>query len=274
MTTRRDQWIAYVVLGVFSVLAIYPVLGIVGLAFHTKSDNVTGFALPTTFSLQTFEKAWTEGNFSTGLWSSFVVALAVTVISVVLSIGTGYAFGTMRFPGDSLIFGLILLGLIFPYEATVIPLYYDFQQFDLTNTYWALILPQIGLSVPFGTFWLRAFFRSTPKSLIEAARVDGANSFTILVRVLLPQAKPALLTLSALIFMYTWNEFLLALVMIQDPSKTTAPLGLSFFATATRAGDPTAVAAAAVIVALPVVLVYIVLQRHFIRGVTAGAVKE
>ena len=274
MTTRRDQWIAYVVLGVFSVLAIYPVLGIVGLAFHTKSDNVTGFALPTTFSLQTFEKAWTEGNFSTGLWSSFVVALAVTVVSVVLSIGTGYAFGTMRFPGDSLIFGLILLGLIFPYEATVIPLYYDFQQFDLTNTYWALILPQIGLSIPFGTFWLRAFFRSTPKSLMEAARVDGANSFTILVRVLLPQAKPALLTLSALIFMYTWNEFLLALVMIQDPSKTTAPLGLSFFATATRAGDPTAVAAAAVIVALPVVLVYIVLQRHFIRGVTAGAVKE
>ena len=274
MTTRRDQWIAYVVLGVFSVLAIYPVLGIVGLAFHTKSDNVTGFALPTTFSLQTFEKACTEGNFSTGLWSSFVVALAVTVVSVVLSIGTGYAFGTMRFPGDSLIFGLILLGLIFPYEATVIPLYYDFQQFDLTNTYWALILPQIGLSIPFGTFWLRAFFRSTPKSLIEAARVDGANSFTILVRVLLPQAKPALLTLSALIFMYTWNEFLLALVMIQDPSKTTAPLGLSFFATATRAGDPTAVAAAAVIVALPVVLVYIVLQRHFIRGVTAGAVKE
>ena len=180
----------------------------------------------------------------------------------------------MRFPGDSLIFGLILLGLIFPYEATVIPLYYDLQSFGLTNTYWALILPQIGLSVPFGTFWMRAFFRSTPRSLIEAARVDGASTFTILIRVLLPQAKPALLTLSALIFMYTWNEFLLALVMIQDPDKQTAPLGLSFFATATRAGDPTAVAAAAVIVALPVIVVYVILQRHFIRGITAGAVKE
>ena len=91
---------------------------------------------------------------------------------------------------------------------------------------------------------------------------------------MLPQAKPALLTLSALIFMYTWNEFLLALVMIQDPDKQTAPLGLSFFATATRAGDPTAVAAAAVIVALPVIVVYVILQRHFIRGITAGAVKE
>jgi raffinose/stachyose/melibiose transport system permease protein len=272
--TRRDQWTAYVVLGLFSILALYPVLGILGLAMHTKDDQITGFALPTSFSLETFAKAWTDGNFATGLWSSFIVAIAVTVVSVVLSIGTGYAFGTMRFPGDSLIFGLILLGLIFPYEATVIPLYYDLQALNLTNTYWALILPQIGLSVPFGTFWMRAFFRSTPKSLIEAARVDGAGSFTILVRVLLPQAKPALLTLSALIFMYTWNEFLLALVMIQDPDKQTAPLGLSFFATATRAGDPTAVAAAAVIVALPVIIVYVLLQRHFIRGITAGAVKE
>lgn len=274
MTTRRDQWTAYVVLGLFSIIALYPVLGILGLAMHTKDDQVTGFALPTTFSLDTFAKAWTDGNFASGLWSSFVVAVAVTTISVVLSIGTGYAFGTMRFPGDSLIFGLILLGLIFPYEATVIPLYYDLQSFGLTNTYWALILPQIGLSVPFGTFWMRAFFRSTPRSLIEAARVDGASTFTILIRVLLPQAKPALLTLSALIFMYTWNEFLLALVMIQDPDKQTAPLGLSFFATATRAGDPTAVAAAAVIVAMPVIVVYVILQRHFIRGITAGAVKE
>ena len=274
MTTRRDQWTAYVVLGLFSILALYPVLGILGLAMHTKDDQITGFALPTTFSFDTFAKAWTDGNFASGLWSSFVVAVAVTTISVVLSIGTGYAFGTMRFPGDSLIFGLILLGLIFPYEATVIPLYYDLQSFDLTNTYWALILPQIGLSVPFGTFWMRAFFRSTPRSLIEAARVDGASTFTILIRVLLPQAKPALLTLSALIFMYTWNEFLLALVMIQDPDKQTAPLGLSFFATATRAGDPTAVAAAAVIVAMPVIVVYVILQRHFIRGITAGAVKE
>ncbi len=274
MTTRRDQYTAYIVLGLFSFLAVYPVIGIVLLAFHDKGDNVTGFALPTTFSFATFEKAWVGGNFASGLWSSFVVAVSVTVVSVVLSIGTGYAFGTMRFPGASLIFGVILLGLIFPYEATVIPLYYSFQQFNLLNTYWALILPQIGLSIAFGTFWMRAFFRSTPRSLIEAARVDGASSWTILVRVLLPQATPAVLTLSALIFMYTWNEFLLALVMIQDPSLTTAPLGLSFFATATRAGDPTAVAAAAVIVALPVVIVYVFLQRHFIRGVTSGAVKE
>ena len=273
-TTTFERTVTYVALTAFAFLAIYPVLSIVFLAFHKKSDLVTGFALPTTFNLDTFRSAWDLGNFEHGMRNSFIVALVVTVVSAVLSTLTGYAFGTMRFVGDRAIFSLVLLGLIFPYEATVIPLYYDFDQLGITNTLWALILPQIGQSVSFGTFWMRAFFRSSPRSLIEAARIDGSSSFGVLVRVLLPQAKPALLTLGALVFMWTWNEFLLALVMIQDPDLQTAPLGLSFFATATRAGDPTRVAAAAVLVALPVVVVYVFLQRHFIRGMLAGAIKE
>jgi raffinose/stachyose/melibiose transport system permease protein len=218
--------------------------------------------------------AWDLGDFSTGYKSSFIVAATVTAVSAVLSIGTGYAFGTMSFRGDQYVFALLLLGIIFPYEATVIPLYYDFQDVHLLNTYWALILPQIGQSVSFGTFWMRAFFRSSPRSLIEAARMDGASSFGVLRLVLLPQARPAITTLCALVFVYTWNEFLLALVLIQDPSRYTAPLGLSFFAGTARAGDPTAVAAAAILVTLPIILVYIFLQRHFIRGMLAGAIKE
>jgi len=188
--------------------------------------------------------------------------------------GTAMPSGLFRKEGDRWVFSLLLLGIIFPYEATVIPLYYDFQDFGILNTYWSLILPQIGQSVAFGTFWMRAFFRSTPPALVEAGRMDGASSFGILVRVLLPQARPALLTLCALVFTYTWNEFLLALVLVSGaPSKQTAPLGLSFFAGAVRAGDPTKVAAASVLVAAPIVIVYIFLQRHFIRGMLAGAVK-
>ena len=173
-----------------------------------------------------------------------------------------------------MVFPIVLLGIIFPYEATVIPLYYDFQRFDLLNTYWALILPQIGQSVSFGTFWMRAFFRSSPQSLVEAARIDGATSFGVLRRVLLPQARPALMTLGTLVFVYTWNEFLLALVLIQDTDKQTAPLGLSYFAGAARAGDPTKVAAGGGARGRPVLVVYVFLQRHFIRGMLAGAVKE
>ena len=277
---RYERVATYGILTLFSVAAIYPVLSILLLALHKKTDLVTGFAIPTHLDLSSFKAAWTEGNFATGFKASFIVAATVTIASALLSIGTGYAFGTMRFAGDRIVFPIILLGIIFPYEATVIPLYYDFQDvpllhWNLLNTYWALILPQIGQSVAFGTFWMRAFFRSTPRSLIEAARIDGATSFSVLWRVLLPQARPAVMTMSVLVFTYTWNEFLLALVLVSGTqSHQTAPLGLSFFAGAARASDPTKIAAAAVLVAAPILLVYLFLQRHFVRGMLSGSIKE
>jgi raffinose/stachyose/melibiose transport system permease protein len=279
VTARLDRYTTYVVLIGFAFVAIYPMLSILFLAFHKKSDLVTGFSLPTTFSPQTFIDAFNEGHFGRGMLGSLFVATTVTIVSALLSLLTGYAFGTMRFRFSGTLFNLIVVGLIFPYEATVIPLYYDFLNYhpagiDLSGSYWALILPQIGQSVTLGTFWMRAFFLSTPKALVEAGRIDGAGSLRILRSILLPQARPALLTLCLLVFMYTWNEFLLALVLLAGSENTTAPLGLSFFAGATRGSDPTKVAAASVLVAAPVLIVYLVLQRHFIRGVLAGAIKE
>ena len=278
--SRAEMMGTYIVLGAFAIIAIYPVLSILFLALHTKNDLVTGFAFPTHPNLSSFKAAWSEGHFATGLKGSFIVAGTVTAVSAVLSTLMGYAFGTMRFVGDRIVFPIVLLGIIFPYEATVIPLYYDFANvpilhWHLLNTYWALILPQIGQSVAFGAFWMRAFFRSVPRSLIEAARIDGATSFGVLWRVLVPQAMPAVLTMSLLVFVYTWNEFLLALVLVSgSQSHQTAPLGLSFFAGAARAGDPTKVAAAAMLVALPILIVYLFLQRHFVRGMLGGAIKE
>jgi raffinose/stachyose/melibiose transport system permease protein len=275
MTARRDQVLSYAVLGVFAVIALYPILSIVLLAFHRRSDLVTGFSIPDRLSFDTFSRAWEAGGFDSGLTNSFIVAATVAVATAVLATPAGYAFGTMRFRGSSALFYLLLIGLIFPYEATVIPLYYFFKDFGLTDSYWALILPQIGLSIPFGTFWMRAFFRSTPGALVEASRLDGASSFVTLWKVLLPQAWPAITTMVVLVFMWTWNEFLLALVMIQSDDLRTAPLGLALFQGANRnSQDVTLVAAAAVIVALPIVIVYIFLQRSFIRGMFAGAVKE
>jgi len=247
-------------------------LSILLLAFHRKSDLVTGFSIPDHLSFDTFSRAWSEGGFDHGLVNSFIVAASVALVTAVLATPAGYAFGTMRFRGSSALFYLLLIGLIFPYEATVIPLYYVFNDAGITDTLWALILPQIGLSIPFGVFWMRAFFRSTPMALVEASRLDGASSLTTLWRVLLPQAKPALTTLVVLVFMWTWNEFLLALVMVSDENLRTAPLGLAFFQ-GQHTSDYTLLAAGSVIVATPVVIVYVFLQRHFIRGMLAGAVK-
>jgi raffinose/stachyose/melibiose transport system permease protein len=272
--SRREQLLSYTVLAVFAVIAIYPIVSIVLLALHRRSDLVTGFSIPDHISFHTFQQAWEIGGFGTGLLNSLIVAGTVALVTAVLATLAGYAFGTMRFRGSSAIFYLLLIGLIFPYEATVIPLYYVFRDAGLTDSLWALILPQIGLSVPFGTFWMRAFFRSTPGALVEASRLDGATSFNTLIRVLLPQAWPAITTMIVLVFMWTWNEFLLALVMIQSDSLRTAPLDLALFAGTNRYSDPTLTAAAAVLVALPIVVVYVFLQRSFIRGMFAGSVKE
>jgi len=170
------------------------------------------------------------------------------------------------------LFYVFLLGLMVPEEAMIVPLYFDLRDLNLTDTYWALIMPQIGLSVAFGSFWMRAFFASAPRSIVEAARIDGASSWTTLWRVLVPFGRPAILTMMVLVFMWTWNEFLLALVMVSKENLRTAPLGLAFFQ-GQHTSDLTLLAAGAVIVATPVVIVYVFLQRHFIRGMLTGAVK-
>ena len=271
MISRREHVLNYAILIAFSLVALYPVLGILSTALSPPGDT-TGFHVPSSLDFSNFSNAWTEGHFSSYLRSSAIVAVSVVAISTVLSILSGYAFALMRFRGATVLFYVFLLGLMVPEEALIVPLYFDLRDLNLTDTYWALIMPQVALSVAFGTFWMRAFFVSTPQSLLEAARIDGASSWTTLWRVLVPFGRPAILTMMVLVFMWTWNEFLLALVMVSKENLRTAPLGLAFFQ-GQHTSDLSLLAAGAVIVATPVVIVYILLQRHFIRGMLTGAVK-
>jgi raffinose/stachyose/melibiose transport system permease protein len=271
MIVRREQYFTYLLLGVFSLIALVPVVGIVLTALQ-KQGGLASFGSFDGLHFGNFASAWDEGHFGSYLRSSVIVAVSVVGLSTLFSVMAGYAFGMMRFRGSSALFYLLLLGLMVPLEATIVPLYYDLRDLSLTDTYWALIFPQVGLSVAFGTFWMRAFFRSVPRSLVEAARLDGASSWSTLWRVVLPLGRPAVLTMMVLVFMWTWNEFLLALVMVSEENLRTAPLGLAFFQ-GRNTTDFALLAAGAVIVATPVVLVYIFLQRHFIRGMLTGAVK-
>jgi raffinose/stachyose/melibiose transport system permease protein len=275
VTSRSERTVAYVVVTLFAAASIYPLVAVVQLALQPQNTTLSSFSIPDSLSLGNFRDAWSEGGFGSALRSSFIVAAVVAVVAAFLSMLAAYALALFQWRGATLVFLFLLVGLVAPYEGMVIPLYYDLKAFGLTNTYWALILPQIALSVSFGTFWLRSFFTSVPSALVDAAKVDGANSWTTLWRVLFPQAKPALTVLLVLLFIFTWNEFLLALVMIQDISIRTAPLVLADFAGSQRgASNLPLTAAAALIVAAPVLAVYIALQRSFISGLLAGAVKE
>lgn len=272
MISRAEQVGNYAVLTLFSLLALAPIAALLLTALRPSESLGVGFTFPHSLHFHNFVTAWHTGEFSSGLRSSAIVTGATVAIATTLAIPAGYALGTMRFRGDTLLFSVFLIGLIMPFEATIIPLYYDLRRVQLTGGYWGVILPSAALSVAFGTFWMRAFFLATPRSLLEAARIDGASSLRILVSVLLPFARPAVLTMMVLTFMWTWNDFLLSLVMLPDPSVQTAPLKLALFQ-GRYVTDITGLAAGALIVALPVIVVYAFLQRHFIRGVLSGAVK-
>jgi raffinose/stachyose/melibiose transport system permease protein len=272
MISRAERAANYAILVVFAAIALFPVIGILITAIQPPGTLTAGFQMPKGVSFANFTQAWDQGHFSTYLRSSAVVTVSVVTLATFLSILSGYAFGTMQFRGSKVLFYVFLLGIMVPEEAFIVPLYYDFRTLHLTDTYLALILPQTAQSVAFGTFWMRAYFRSTPPSLAEAARIDGASTWTALWRILVPNGRPAILTMMVLVFMWTWNEFLLPLVMVSNESLRTAPLGLAFFQ-GQHVAQFTLLAAGAVIVAAPVVVVYVFLQRHFIRGMLSGAVK-
>jgi raffinose/stachyose/melibiose transport system permease protein len=171
------------------------------------------------------------------------------------------------------IFYLFLLGIMVPAEAIIIPLFFDLRSLGLTDTIIAVAMPQVAQSTAFGTYWMRTYFRASNPSISEAARIDGAGTMRTLWSIQLPVARPAVITLVVLVFMWTWNEFLIPLIMSPTGKMRTAPLGLAFFQ-GQHTVDATLMPAAAVMVGLPVVIVYLFLQRHFIRGMIEGAVKD
>ncbi len=266
-TSASERAVTYAVLILAAVLALYPV-GLI-LVKAVQPDAVGAEA---GVDLGNFAAAWDQGQFSSYLRTSVIVTTCVVLVASLLSAMAGYAFGTMRFPGSSVLFYLLLLGLMVPSEAIVIPLYFQLRSVDLLDTYIALIFPQIAQSLAFGTFWMRAYFRSASREVVEAARLDGAGHLRIFWSVLLPMARPAVTTMMVLFFMWTWNEFLLPLVVIPSGELLTAPLGLALFQGQYTAGT-SLLAAGAVLVATPVVIFYLFAQRHFIRGMVDGATK-
>lgn len=272
MIPRRQIALNYAILTVFGFLALFPLLGVVASALTPSKDATASFSFPHHPTLRNFETAWREGHFSAYMTSSVIVAVSVVLLSGVLAVLAGYAFATMDFPGRSALFYLLLTGLMVPEEAVIIPLYFDLRGAGITDTYWSLVFPQTAQSLAFGVFWMRTYFRGLPVEISEAARLDGASNRQILWRIFVPVSRPALTTMAMLVFMWTWNEFFLPLVMIVSDDKRTAPLGLTFFK-GQYTSDFALLGAGATIVAAPVVVLYLILQRHVIAGMLAGAVK-
>lgn len=263
----------YAALIAVALLCIIPFIWVWSSALKSPAEIInTPLALPVQPSLNNVVNAWVKGRLGNYFLNSVIVAVPIVFFTVGLSSLASYAFARHSFPGRQILFYLFLIGLVLPFQSIMIPLYYTLRDVHILGTYWAMIVPSTALGLPFGIFIMRAFFQGVPFELSDAARVDGCDEFGVFWRVILPMAKPGMVTLGIFSFLGAWNSFLLPLIFMQREELRPLVVGLMFFQTRYTI-DYGLTMAGATIVSLPVIIVYILFQRQFIQGLTAGALK-
>lgn len=271
MRRQRITWTAVAL--VCSLATLAPLAWILLTSLRTTREVAFDpIGLPATPMWGNFADAWTTADFGRLFLNSTVVALG-TVVGVLLLAGiAAYAFAILPVPGRSGLYALFVAGLIVPIGLLVVPLFYQMRGLGLLNSSMALILPQVAISLPFAIVLLRAFIVDIPSEILDAARVDGTGPLRLFGAIVLPLIKPAILALVVFDVIWSWNQFLLPLVLTQDPRAHTLPLGLSFFM-GRYAVDFPRLMAGATISMVPTVVIFVLFQRHMIRGIASGAFK-
>jgi raffinose/stachyose/melibiose transport system permease protein len=271
--TRGTQLLAgRALLLVFMSATAVPFLSLFTTALAAQGTTPHGISWPAHPHWHNFVDAFNAADLMPILLSSCLIVLGVVPIALALAAAAGYGLAVLGFPGARIVFALLLAGLTIPIESLITPLYYQMESWDLLNTRWALILPLIGLFMPFSVYWMRTFFLSLPKELVEAAAVDGAGPWATFRRVHLPLAMPGVSSLAILLFLWTWNQFILAIAMVDDPNKRTAAGALGAFQ-GHYGTNVVLLSAGALLIMLPTILVFVIFQRHFVRALLQGAVK-
>lgn len=267
--------VLWVVLIAIAVAWIAPFVFIVFTAVKPNAVVMgsSAFAPPTGVEWSNFTGAWARGHFSTTVLNSAVITVIKVPLGLLISAMAAYALGCIPFRGARAIFLLVLFGTMLPFQVMLAPLFTLVNRFGLINTYAGIILPYLAFGIPYQVFILRGFFRQVPKELIEAALVDGASHLAVFRRIFLPISLPVLAALLILDFVATWNEFAMALVILQDSSMWTLPLGLMSFQSQ-FSNDYGQLNAAIVMTVIPATIVYLIFQRYFVSGLTSGALKE
>jgi multiple sugar transport system permease protein len=232
--------------------------------------------VPHSISLDSYQRLWSyQEGLPTYLGNSFGVALLAILLTLVLTVPAGYGLARFPIPGKEIIFVVLLLALIVPYQALLTPMFLMFAKLKLTNTLLGLAILHTAIQLPFSLYIMRNSFAAVPQELEEAAVVDGASSWQVLRTIFIPSAMPAIVTVALFAFITSWNEFLGALVVMSKSTSFTLPLILSAARTETSLGgtDWGMLQAGVTISIIPCVLVYLLLQRYYVSGLMSGAVK-
>ncbi|MEV4508817.1 carbohydrate ABC transporter permease [Dactylosporangium sp. NPDC049525] len=274
--SSRGKVFVYGLLSVLCVPFVFPTWWMVTSSFKPTSEI---FAyppklLPSEWHFDAYRKVFELQPFAEQYWNSLYIAAIVTVGTMAVASLAGYAFARIRFPGQNVLFVVVLTGLLIPSEVTIVPLFQLFNRFDMIDTHWPLILvPIFGAPSVLATFIMRQFFVTLPKELEEAARVDGLGRFATFRRIALPLARPALGAVGIFTFLNSWNLFLEPVVYLSSKDKFTLPQALTQYVDAYGGPMWDVQLAAASLTALPVLVVFVIAQRQFVEGLAHTGLK-
>ncbi len=272
---RLINGVLYILLSLIAFIWLVPFLFILMTSVRSMNDLISNgvFAWPEKFVFANFERAWNIGNFSTYFRNSLLLILFKVPLGIVLASLAAFPLAKMKFRFSGVIFVFFLIGLAIPVHVTLTPLLVMMKQLGIEGRLPALIPPYVVFGLPFQIFVMRGFFRTVPSELLEAARLDGATEWGNFWRILMPLSAPALATLFIIDALSTWNELLMALVLISSNESRTVPVGLLQFQ-GQFSSQYTQLMAGVVISITPIIILYVFLQRYMVAGLTAGALKE
>ncbi len=269
---RRELYAGRALLLALVTITVLPFVSIFTTALYPSGSVPTGLSWPADPQWGNFVEAFKIANMGPLLASSVFIVLAVVPVSLAISTMAGFAIGLLRIPGARFLLLLFIFGLTLPFEGIITPLYFLARQMGILNTRFAIVLPLIGLFMPFAVFWMRAHFVNMPSEISEAARVDGASTWDLFWKIHVPLARAPMASLGILMSVWAWNQFLLALVLVEDPSQRTMAGGLGAFQ-GHYATDIPLLCAGTILILLPTLIVFILFQRQVIAALLQGSVK-
>lgn len=270
--TRTNAFIARLMLIALMAVTLLPFLSMFSAALAPSGTYPSGLQWPSDPQWGNFVRAFELANMTALLWSSSLIVLGVVPVSVLIATMAGFGLSRIDKGRGKWLYLVFVLGLTLPFEAVITPLYYEIKALGILNTRMALILPLIGLFMPFSVYWMRAHFLNVPPELGEAAEVDGASEWKQFWLIQVPIARPAVMSLSILLFLWTWNQFLLPVVLVQDPEQRTMAGALGAFQ-GQWGTDVPLLCAGALLILTPTVILFLIFQRQFVAALLQGSVK-
>jgi multiple sugar transport system permease protein len=269
---RATGWVVINVLVV--VYALFPVLWILSLSLKPTSSVKDGKLIPSQITFDNYKGIFHGDIFTSALINSIGIGLITTLIAVVIGGMAAYAVARLAFPGKRLLVGVALLIAMFPQISLVTPIFNMWRSIGLFNTWPGLIIPYITFALPLAIYTLAAFFREIPWDLEKAAKMDGATPAQAFRKVIAPLAAPGIVTAAILVFIFAWNDLLLALSLTATQRAITAPVAIANFTGSSQFEEPTgSIAAGAMVITIPIVIFVLIFQRRIVAGLTSGAVK-